>query len=96
LNTELSEEDQTGDAASRLGNVNTKGQQIELHEFDHKGGYQVIYQENGVTIRTIPAIHECFLPPELLVEKPKFLVEDALNVGTQVHTSPVAARSSRT
>ncbi len=34
------------------------------------------------------AIHECFLPPTLLVEKQKFPVQDALNVGTQVHTSP--------
>ncbi len=119
----------TWDAASRLGNVNTDGQAIELHEFDYKGINQVVYEENGVTIRSIPAIHaldgpvsfilewnglkfafssdtypntwwlehakgsdiaihECFLPPSLLVEKQKFPVEDALNVGTQVHTSP--------
>ena len=119
----------TWDAASRMGNVNTKGQQIELHEFDYKGINKVIYQENGVTIRSIPAIHaldgpvsfilewndlkfafssdtypnkwwlehtqgsdiaihECFLPPDLLVRKQKFPVQDALNVGTQVHTSP--------
>jgi len=119
----------TWDAASRLGNVNTAGQKVELHEFDYKGINQAIYQENGVTIRSIPAvhaldgpvsfilewnglkfafssdtypnkwwlkytkgadiaIHECFLPPELLVEKQKFPVQDALNVGTQVHTSP--------
>lgn len=119
----------TWDAASRLGNVNTTGQKIELHEFDYKGINQVVYEENGVTIRSIPAvhaldgpvsftlewnglkfafssdtypnkwwlehtknadiaIHECFLPPTLLVEKQKFPVQDALNVGTQVHTSP--------
>lgn len=119
----------TWDAASRLGNVNTTGQKIELHEFDYKGINQVISEENGVTMRTIPAIHaldgpvsfilewnglkfafssdtypnkwwlkhtkdadiaihECFLPPQLLVEKQKFPVQDALNVGTQVHTSP--------
>jgi ribonuclease Z len=119
----------TWDAASREGNVNTQGQQIELHEFDYKGINQVIYEENGVTIRTIPAvhaldgpvsfilewnglkfafssdtypnkwwientkgsdlaIHECFLPPELLVERQAWPVADALNVGTQVHTSP--------
>ena len=117
------------DAASRLGNVNTKGQQLEVTEFDYKGINQVIYDENGVVIKTIPAIHaldgpvsfildwngltfayssdtypnkwwiehtkgadlsihECFLPPELLVTKQKFPVADALNVGTQVHTSP--------
>ncbi len=31
--------------------------QITVHEFDYKGVNEVIYQENGVTIRTIPAIH---------------------------------------
>ncbi len=31
--------------------------QIETHEFDHKGVDQVIYEENGVTIRSYPAIH---------------------------------------
>jgi len=119
----------TWDAASRLGNVNTQGQKIEMNEFDYKGVNQVIYQENGVTIRSIPAvhaldgpvsfilewnglkfafssdtypnkwwiehtknadlaIHECFLPPELLVTRQGWPVPDALNVGTQVHTSP--------
>ncbi len=119
----------TWDAASRLGNVNTKGFIIEVHEFDYKGINQVIYQENGVTIRSIPAIHaldgpvsfilewnglkfafssdtypnkwwlehtkdadiaihECFNPPHLMVAKQNYPVLDALNVGTQVHTSP--------
>jgi ribonuclease Z len=119
----------TWDAASRLGNVNTKGQQIEMNEFDYKGINQVIYDENGVVIRTIPAIHaldgpvsfildwnglkfafssdtypnkwwiehtkgadisihESFLTPNLLVTKQGWPVQDALNVGTQVHTEP--------
>jgi ribonuclease Z len=119
----------TWDADSRLGNVNTRGQQIEMNEFDYKGVNQGIYKENGVTIRSIPAvhaldgpvsfilewnglkfafssdtypnkwwiehtkgadiaIHECFLPPELLVTRQSWPVADALNVGTQVHTSP--------
>ncbi len=119
----------TWDAASRRGNVNTNGQRIEMHEFDYQGVNEVIYEENGVTIRSIPAIHaldgpvsfilewndlklafssdtypnkwwieytqdadiaihECFLPPALLVELQGWPVEDALNVGTQVHTSP--------
>jgi len=30
---------------------------IETTEFDYKGVNQVVYQENGVTIRSIPAIH---------------------------------------
>jgi ribonuclease Z len=117
------------DFASRQGNVNTKGFQIEVHEFDYKAVNAVIYQENGVTIRSIPAIHavdgsvsfivewnglkfafssdtypnkwwmehtkdadlaihECFAPPSMMVNKQRFAVADALNVATQVHTSP--------
>ncbi len=34
------------------------------------------------------AIHECFLPPTLLVTKQGFAPLEALNVGTQGHTSP--------
>ena len=30
---------------------------IEVHEFDYRGENQVVYQENGVTIRSWPAIH---------------------------------------
>jgi ribonuclease Z len=117
------------DGASRLGNVNTLGLQIDVTEFDYRGVNAVIYQENGVTIRTIPAVHaldgpvsfilewndlkfafssdtypntwwteytkgadlavhECFATPEIMVDKQNFSVGDALNVATQVHTSP--------
>ena len=34
------------------------------------------------------AIHECFAPPSIMVNKQNFTVGDALNVATQVHTSP--------
>jgi ribonuclease Z len=34
------------------------------------------------------AIHECFASPKILIEKQKFPPQTALNVGTQVHTSP--------
>ena len=34
------------------------------------------------------SIHECFVAPESLVEKQGFTPEAALNVGTQIHTSP--------
>jgi ribonuclease Z len=119
----------TWDKGSRLGNVDIRGLEITLNEFDYRGVNQVIYQENGVTIRTIPAIHaldgpvsfilewnglkfayssdtfpnkwwlehsvgadiaihECFAPPSVLIEKQKFTAGAALNVGTQVHTSP--------
>ena len=30
---------------------------IEVHEFDYKGENQIVYQENGVTIRSWPAVH---------------------------------------
>jgi ribonuclease Z len=117
------------DMASRQGNVNIKGLAIEVHEFDYKAVNEVIYEENGVTITSIPAIHavdgsvsfilkwnglkfafssdtypnnwwmehtknsdlaihECFAPPSIMVNKQKFAVLDALNVATQVHTSP--------
>lgn len=117
------------DWASRLGNVNTKGFETEIHEFDYKAVNEVIFEENGVTISSIPAIHavdgsvsfimkwngfkfafssdtypnkwwmehtkdadlaihECFAPPSIMVNKQKFPVLDALNVATQVHTSP--------
>ncbi len=117
------------DMGSRQGNVNTLGLQIEINEFDYTAVNEIIYQENGVTIRTIPAIHaldgpvsfilewnglkfafssdtypnkwwmehtknsdlaihECFAPPSIMVGKQRFAVQDALNVATQVHTSP--------
>ncbi len=117
------------DYASRLGNVNTKGFEIHVTEFDYKGVNAEIYNENGVKISTLPAIHaldgsvsfilewnglkfsfssdtypnkwwlehtkgsdlsihECFAPPSLLVKKQNWGVRDALNVATQVHTSP--------
>ena len=34
------------------------------------------------------AIHECFIAPNDLVKLQKWSVQDALNVGTQLHTSP--------
>ena len=117
------------DWASRQGNVNTQGFQIEVTEFDYKAVNNLIYDENGVQIYTIPAIHEldgsvsfilkwnglkfafssdtypnkwwmeyaqdcdlaiheCFAPPSIMVNKQNFGVGDALNVATQVHTSP--------
>jgi len=119
----------TWDTGSRLGNVNTKGLEIEVNEFDYKKVNNVIYDENGVKISSIPAIHgldgavsfilewnglkfafssdtypnkwwleyakgsdlaihECFSPPSIMVNKQSFPVGDALNVSTQVHTSP--------
>ena len=123
------EEMLTWDSGSRLGNVDIRGQALEVTEFDYRGINETIYQENDVTIRSIPAIHaldgpvsfvlewnglkfayssdtypnqwwldhtrgsdiaihECFAPPKVLIDKQKFTPQTALNVGTQVHTSP--------
>jgi len=117
------------DIDTRMGNTDTRGAFLEVTEFDYTAINEVIYEENGVTIRTIPAIHifdgavsfilewnglkfayssdtfpnkwwmehtkgvdiaihEAFITPESLVEKQNFTPEGALNVGTQIHTSP--------
>jgi ribonuclease Z len=117
------------DVDSRMGNTDTRGLILEVNEFDYRAVNKAIYEENGVTIRTIPAvhifdgpvsfilewnglkvayssdtypnkwwmehakgvdlaIHECFVSPEDLVQKQSFTPEAALNVGTQIHTSP--------
>ncbi len=123
------EEMLTWDKGSRLGNVDIRGLEIDVTEFDYRAVNEAIYDENGVTIRTIPAIHaldgpvsfilewnglklayssdtfpnqwwmehtqdadiaihECFAPPSVLIDKQGFTPQTALNVGTQVHTSP--------
>jgi ribonuclease Z len=117
------------DIDTRMGNTDTRGAFLEVTEFDYTAINKVIYEENGVTIRTIPAIHifdgavsfilewnglkfayssdtfpnkwwmehtkgvdlsvhEAFITPESLIEKQNFTPEGALNVGTQIHTSP--------
>ena len=47
----------TWDLAGRAGNVDFRGYRTEVTEFDYKGDNQVVYEENGVTIRSFPAIH---------------------------------------
>jgi len=117
------------DIATRAGFVDFRGGELEVHEFPFDRVNEVIYDENGVVIRSIPAIHaqdgavsfllewngykvvyggdtypnkwyieyakgadfaihECFLPPTLLVKKQGFTPLEALRVGSQAHTSP--------
>ena len=117
------------DVGTRSGVVDFRGGELQVTEFPFDGVNEIIYQENGVTIRSIPAVHgldgavsfilewngltfvygsdtipnkwyvehaagadvavhECFLPPTLLVEKQGFTPLEALTVGTQGHTSP--------
>ncbi len=121
----------TWDLAGRVGMIDWRGFQLEVTEFDHLGENAIIYEENGVTIRSFPAIHatdgavsfslewndlkfvygsdtypnkwfleyakdadiaihECFIAVPDLVGKLKFTPEQALVVGTQIHTAPEA------
>jgi len=45
------------DIATRTGALPDAGGKIEVHEFDYKQENEIVYQENGVTIRSWPAIH---------------------------------------
>jgi ribonuclease Z len=45
------------DIATRSGALPDAGGKIEVHEFDYKQENKVVYQENGVTIKSWPAIH---------------------------------------
>jgi ribonuclease Z len=121
----------TWDLAGRVGIVDFRGYSLEVNEFDYKAENAVIYEENGVTVRSFPAIHsidgpvsfslewnglkfvfgsdtypnkwfveyakdadlvvhECFVAVPDLVKKMGFTPEQALVVGTQIHTAPEA------
>jgi ribonuclease Z len=121
----------TWDLAGRVGIVDFRGYSIEVNEFDYKVENAVIYEDNGVTVRSFPAIHsldgpvsfslewnglkfvfgsdtypnkwfveyakdadlvvhECFVATPDLVKKMRFTPEQALLVGTQIHTAPEA------
>lgn len=45
------------DLAGRVGLVDFRGYDLKVKEFDYKGENAVVYEENGVTIRSFPAIH---------------------------------------
>ena len=47
----------TWDLAGRVGATDPRGYVMEVTEFDYKGVNAVVYQDNGVTIRSFPAIH---------------------------------------
>ena len=121
----------TWDLAGRVGLVDFRGYSLEVNEFDYKAENAVIYEDNGVTVRSFPAIHsldgpvsfslewkglkfvfgsdtypnkwfieyakdadlvvhECFVAAPDLVKKMRFTPEQALLVGTQIHTAPEA------
>jgi ribonuclease Z len=126
---DLMEQMYAWDIGTRSGVVDFRGGELQVNEFPFDGVNAVIYDENGVVIRSIPAvhgldgavsfvlewnglkfvygsdtvpnqwyvdhaagadiaIHECFLPPTLLVTRQGFSPLEALTVGTQGHTSP--------
>jgi ribonuclease Z len=121
----------TWDLAGRVGLVDFRGYSIEVNEFDYTAENAVIYESNGVKVRSFPAIHaidgpvsfslewkglkfvfgsdsypnkwfakyakdadlvvhECFVAVPDLVAKMGFTPEQALVVGTQIHTAPEA------
>ncbi len=45
------------DLATRSGALPDAGAQIVVHEFEYKQMNEIVYQKNGVTIRSWPAIH---------------------------------------
>ena len=45
------------DYTGRLGGIPTRGGDLVVHEFDYRNENEPIYEENGVTIRSWPAIH---------------------------------------
>jgi ribonuclease Z len=47
----------TWDVEGRSGRLPPSGGKVVVHEFDFKGENAVVYQENGVTIRSWPANH---------------------------------------
>jgi ribonuclease Z len=56
------------DLTGRQGLVDERGYHIEVNEFDYKGVNQVVYEENGVTIRSFPAIHSLDGPVSFSLE----------------------------
>jgi len=56
------------DYTTRAFVINPKPGMIVTTEFDYKGVNQVVYQENGVTIRSIPAIHSGDGPISYILE----------------------------
>jgi len=45
------------DVASRMGEIPSGGGELEVHEFDYRGEHEVVFEENGVTVRSFPAVH---------------------------------------
>jgi ribonuclease Z len=58
----------TWDLDGRQGLTDPRGYHFDVTEFDYMGVNAIVYQENGVTIRSIPAIHALDGPVSFIVE----------------------------
>ena len=58
----------TWDLDGRKGITDPRGYHIETNEFDYKGINKIVFQENGVTIRSYPAIHSLDGPVSFSLE----------------------------
>lgn len=58
----------TWDLAGRAGLIDFRGYKLEVTEFDFKGENQAVYDENGVVIRSFPAIHSIDGPVSFSLE----------------------------
>ena len=89
----------TWDVTSRHGKLPAAGAELEVHEFDHTET-GVIYENNGVTIRSWPAIHILDGPVSFRIDwnglsfvfsgdtaPNKWFVENAQNADLLVHES---------
>jgi ribonuclease Z len=56
------------DLAGRVGLVDFRGYDLQVNEFDYRGENAVVYEENGVTIRSWPAIHSLDGPVSFSLE----------------------------
>ncbi len=65
---EKMEEMYTWDLAGRVGLVDFRGYSIEVNEFDYTAENAVVYEHNGVTVRSFPAIHSLDGPVSFSLE----------------------------
>ena len=56
------------DITSRSGRLPSTPLETKVHEFDYKAINAVVYEQNGVTVRTVPAIHAIDGPVSFILE----------------------------
>jgi len=94
------------DISGRKGLTDERGYHMDVKEFDYKGVNQVVYKENGVTIRSWPAIHALDGPVSFSLEwnglkfvfgsdtyPNKWFVEYAKNADLSIHECFIAVPS---